>query len=81
MNYRPKNWEAIASEFCPVMEQYDPDPMIADKSFEAGADAILEALKKSAVTMSNHNPTNRTVMETAIFLNQCENGWLVFLPD
>ena len=43
--WRPKDWEDVYCEkYCPVMDVYDPDPMIAGKAFETGADAMLEAL-------------------------------------
>ncbi len=74
IGWRPDDWGEIKERECIIC---DPD----ETFFEAGADAMLEALKKSGVVMKNFNPTNRTVLETATFLNQCEDGILVFIPE
>jgi len=42
--WRPNDWEELCEEYCPDMDRYDPDPMIADKAFEAGADAMYKAI-------------------------------------
>ena len=43
MKYRPKNWDIM--DYCSVEEQGE-DPLLAMHFFEAGADAMLEALKQ-----------------------------------
>lgn len=74
-NNRPGNWQKL------IGIKYGAIPPKDALMFEAGADAMLEALKSSSIQMKNYHPINRTVMETAAFLNQCEDGMLVFIPE
>ena len=85
--YRPKGWEnqmpcgectrTTAGNNCATSCHL----YIRYQSKESGADAMLEGLKVSGVVMKNYTPTNRTVAETAWFLNQAKDGTLVFVPE
>lgn len=94
--WRPKNWvNKFRAEADRLEKRWDNGddkhhpyiPMLFKEAydqknaFEAGADAMLEALTESGIKMDNYQPLNRTVMETAAFLNQCKDGILVFIPD
>ena len=71
--YRPKNWdEQRANVFGSVSEH----SVHEDYLFEAGADAMLEALRESGVfTYGNHTPD--------IDLGDApeESGYWVFIPE
>ena len=42
----PEGWDKLVEKYMPCETHYDTDPLLADKAFEAGADAMLEGLKK-----------------------------------
>lgn len=86
MSWKPDNWEEIVkanvSRIGGFFNQDKPVIIEDDRLlFEAGADAMLGALEGSGIRMENYNPINRTVAETAWFLNQCKDGVLIFIPD
>lgn len=94
MTYRPDNWDKVKKKAIAERGMLPPQtefPIVIPNSldwdilkaqlFESGADAMLKALCNDGVVMENYNPTNRTVIETATFLNQCKDGILVFIPD
>ena len=49
MNYRPDNWETLYKAACQREQLKDVSP--TRNTFEAGADAMLEALKPLLVTV------------------------------
>lgn len=50
MNWRPKRWDIM--DYLTVGEQME-SPLFAMKCFEAGADAMLEALKEEIEKVEN----------------------------
>ena len=85
--WRPAGWEDTCTTI-PLPDDYSSNKGWARvmtledcRIYEAGADEMLGGLKSGGVTLENYNPTDRTVAETAAFLNQCKDGVLVFIPD
>ena len=66
--YRPKNWK---NPFKGV--KWTGDDHLVDDAYEAGADAILEALKE-------RGKYNTAGYGTTDF-PQAREGWFVFIPD
>ena len=79
-NYRPDDWKNPHKEDEPTSQNFKyttagREAMI----FEAGADAMLEALKKSGEKVDRKTTvTNNWNLETK---HQFEKGWYVFIPD
>ena len=69
-NYRPKGWEETLRG---ILDRFNVTYMNSDegKLVEAGADAMLERLRKSPTT-------KRVTPEWGYHDNE---GWLVFIPD
>ena len=89
MNWRPDDWEETTLHLVPDMDSHDPDPMIAYKSFEAGADAYGEALKKKGTHVFYNPDTDRYFeieegrklpAEIILAKQPAVAGYVVFLP-
>ena len=83
MTWRPEveEWEQIKREHCNLVsgkltncEHCPTKPMECNISFEAGADAILEALKTKGAFMTPEQ------MELLTPDRKYPYGWLVFIP-
>jgi len=79
--YRPDNWEDIKQS---ILEE--PNGMdkyccadCGDKILEAGIDAILEALKKGAIS-ENHDDDDYIAIEITKGTG-LKKGYLVFFPE
>lgn len=84
MNWRPEivKWEQAFIEAVETHNTAIRGGNYGRILFEAGADAMLEALKNTGVHIDeNQNPLNTTVGGILDFFNKCERGWLVFIPD
>ena len=66
-NWRPEDWESI-KEFITYTD-----------SFEAGADAILDSLRKKGHRVEKTIITTNNFDTTAIYGR--ESGYMVFIPD
>ena len=66
--YRPKNW------INPYLQRAESGDWVDSKTFEAGADAMLEALKKEGTHTINHNVIPVTIPGVG-------KGYVVFIPD
>jgi len=78
MNWRPKNWDEQKEV---ITKRYAYLDKLRDKihfgdGLEAGADALLEALRKECGV----RVTKDTMMMTAPIFERAD-GWLVFIPD
>lgn len=69
MNWRPEGWQTLKAKNYPL-HCFTPDDCVG-MAFEAGADAILEALKQTGT------PTG---LKYTAYAND-RKGWLVFIPD
>lgn len=76
--YRPEGWVDVSNDAVERLKKQGVE--FNPACFIAGADAMLEGLKKEGITMDNYNPVNTTVAETAQFLNQAKDGVLIFIP-
>ena len=60
MDYRPNNWENLYKEAC--QREHLEDVSLTKTTFEAGADAMLDALKPLLVTTYAHLSGTRVRM-------------------
>ena len=80
--YRPKGWEKTLRE---ILDSFDVTYMNSEecKLIEAGANAMLEGLKKDSI----HIRTDRgwddlsDIFTEGDILHYGEKGYLVFIPD
>ena len=87
--WRPdkKSWIKIKREHCKVITSGGADcghcpaePMKCNKSFEAGADAILKELKKGGTYVSR-DETLCDIGKRVIIFPYKAKGWLVFIEE
>lgn len=69
MSWRPKNWLKLYRKF------YRTGESSTRETYEAGADAVLEALKVDGKHTDGKAPT------LSINVRPEQQGWLVFIPD
>ena len=86
--YRPKDWKnPYEPDGCEVSSNQMIDAgEIEHNAFEAGADAMLEALKKQGVTdefyrNEDGEVCNRSGMHLYVLANPTARGTVVFIPD
>jgi len=75
MNWRPLNWKEIIKDYRDPSSTY-----YSSYDFEAGADAMLEALPRLKVG----NPYDTLVVDvlvSAMIEHNVKTGYLVFIPD
>jgi len=74
--YRPKDWKNPYKQGCPIFSEDFTDPNTGkNAAYEAGADAMLEGLKKEG-------PVYKGVCgEGPLFTIPSGTGTLVFIPD
>ena len=75
MSYRPDDWEKTKED--KLIPTTDPiERAIQNRSFEAGADALIEALiKEDGTHFEKDEWTDDATFETEV------PGWVVFIPD
>ena len=87
MSYRPEGWNTVLTwAFNAALEKRVKEAGISvlfDRDYgEAGADAMLEALKARGICFdSNGHPMRSTYAETISLLDNCKDGWLIFIED
>ena len=74
MNWRPDDW------INPYLQQDETGDFVNSRVFEAGADAMLGAIKKDAQYLNNDGSAPYG-MVLARSLKRGDRGWLVFIPD
>ena len=83
MNWRPDDWDArgIAEEEAKRVGEFGYSPSW-DDLIEAGADAILEALKRKGF---RHDCTSKVAhvpgFADVLVPSYLPHGWLVFIPE
>ena len=79
--YRPENWKNPWN----TVDDTSPPGYVNDlliTCYEAGADAMLEALKKEGSHQKiQHIIGAHSVGLTYFYEGDAEEGWLVFIPD
>lgn len=75
--WRPKNWDIM--NYCSVEEQME-DPLLAMHFFEAGADAMLEALD-SVEDRIVHDNSGKTTFNVVVKQVGSRKGRWVFIPE
>lgn len=79
--WRPEGWKNPyfrSGDFGDGQISWNEQPEFS--TFEAGADAMLEALKKEATYLKNDGTAPYGYVLGKI-LKLAEKGWLVFIPD
>jgi hypothetical protein len=79
MNWRPKGWVRLTST-------NESTELLERMSYEQGADAMLEALRKTgkrSVQQSSWNDLLEAKIDdvNAISAPECPRGFMVFIPD
>jgi len=75
INWRPKDWERYRPE---LLEATEETHKIYEDGVEAGADAILLALKKQAVY---HTPPETKISFPFDMIRTYRKGWVIFIDD
>lgn len=79
---RPEGWDELVKKHMPDETSYDPDPMLGDKAFEAGADALLEGLELKGQYYELDLPDGvRDVMISYRHRGGSTKGYLVFIEE
>ena len=76
---RPENWETLKAKRHPL-HCYFPDDCVG-QSFEAGADAYEEALKKEAIHIKTTYGWEHLKEIYEDWLHGNKTGYIVFIPD
>lgn len=81
-NWRPEGWEHQRNDDCKTCVSYglgNRDCVICQRNYEAGADAMLRALRKLGHHVNASAPFSSLVEHTTLSKNN--TGTYVFIPD
>ena len=78
MTYRPDNWDHIRSVW---LEQNYTTGKMKQKTFEAGADAMIEELKKEAIHIREKKGWEYLKDSYEVWLHGDEVGYIIFIPE
>lgn len=92
MNWRPKSWENPFDEDVRKIIQeckrrgidstWHGEAGVGQRAYEAGADAMLEGLKRDSLSRKFVLPvTRKTPPNDLSDLSVTKPGWLVFIPE